>query len=282
VIFLKYKQFGVITLLFFGLIIALTGMVIADQVIPSTSDNQGITTQTVRIVDGLVMEQYNLALQISNQGLAPNSSTPALQPGQVQYTTAYDQRVTAQGGMTTFIKDLAVTTKNTVPGESNVKSDTSISFIATGNGGNIEGEENLLLDGAGTPTNASDRMLCPFSSQPVDLIPAYCNIIQAGSRFDLTVGEVTTSAGERFIGTDATAPVVLNYNINVKPYGSSQVMIPATGSAMAYIKAHIQEGRTNVSVKAEDLTYSESSSTQGSIIAFTKDIQYQSGKSLLG
>lgn len=280
--FLKYKQFGVITLLLFSLVVAFTGIAMADQVVPAISGNQGITTQTVRIVDGLVMEQYNLALQISNLALAPNSSSTTLQPGQVQYTTAYDQRITAQGGMTTFVKDLKVSTANTVVGQSNVKADTSISFAATADGGNVEGEENLMLDGAGSPTNASDRMLCPFGSQPVDLIPAYCNILQAGSRFDLTVGEVATNANERFIGTDATAPVILNYNINVKPYGSSQVMIPATGSAMAYIKAHIQEGRTNVSVKAEDLTYSDSSSVQGSIIGFTKVIAYQSGKSLIG
>ena len=38
-------------------------------------------------------------------------------------------------------------------------------------------------------------------------------------------------------------PVVLNYAINVKPYRTSQGQIPAIGSAMAYIKAHIQEAR---------------------------------------
>ena len=124
-------------------------------------------------------------------------------------------------------------------------------------------------------------MLCPFSAYPVDTIPAYCNIIQAGSKYDLTVGSVTTAANERFVGTDATAPVVLNYNINVKPYGTSQGQIPAIGSAMAYVKAHIQEARANGSAKAEDLTYSETSSVQGTISSFTKTIAYQSGKSLL-
>ena len=59
----------------------------------------------------------------------------------------------------------------------------------------------------------------------------------------------------RFVGTDATNPVVLNYDINVKPYGTSQGQILASGSAMAYIKAHIQEARVNWQrPKAEDLT----------------------------
>ena len=72
------------------------------------------------------------------------------------------------------------------------------------------------------------------------------------------------------------------------------------GSAMAYIKAHIQEARVgnynNTSVigdpgfsylipqsqlKAEDFVYNEQSSAQGTITAFNKVMAYQSGKSLL-
>jgi len=160
-----------------------------------------------------------------------------------------------------------------------------------------------MIDGAGNSTSASDRMLCPFGSQPVDLIPAFCNIVQAGSRYDLTVGSVTTNANDRFVGTDATNPVVLNYAINVKPYSTSQGQVLASGSTMAYVKAHIQEARNyrngtitfipfdeqtpvslavpTVPVRAEDLTYSEISSAQGTITAFNKVIAYQSGKALL-
>ena len=146
-------------------------------------------------------------------------------------------------------------------------------------------------------------MICPFSSQPADIIPAYCNIVQAGSTYDLTVGSVTTSANDRFVSTDATNPVALNYNVNVKPYGTTQGQILASGSTMAYIKAHIQEARdyNNVTtpvpeniyfpafnfsqpstpLKVEDLTYSEQSSAQGTITSFSKVIAYQSGKALL-
>jgi hypothetical protein len=120
-------------------------------------------------------------------------------------------------------------------------------------------------------------MLCPFASQPVDQIPAYCNIVLAGSKFDLTVGSVTTNANDRFVGSDTTNPVVLNYDINVKPYGTTQGQIPAMGSSMAYLKAHIQEARVNGSQKAEDLVYNEQSSAQGTINAFTKVIAYSRG-----
>ena len=227
--------------------------------------------------------------------------TGVLDPGQVQYTTVYDASIVAQAGHTVLTKSTNIDTRNKVIGQSNLNAQTALTYIATADGGNVVGSENLLIDGAGNTTSASDRMLCPFSSQPVDVIPAYCNIVQAGSQYDLTVGSVTTSANDRFVGTDATNPVVLNYAINVKPYGTSQGQIPASGSTMAYVKAHIQEARdyNNVTMifgpsmvpgsvvipssplKVEDLTYSESSSAQGTITSFNKVIAYQSGKALL-
>ncbi len=207
----------------------------------------------------------------------------------------------AQAGHTVLTKSTDIDTRNKVIGQSNLNAQTALAYITTADGGNVVGSENLLIDGAGNTTSASDRMLCPFSSQPVDVIPAYCNIVQAGSQYDLTVGSVTTSANDRFVGTDATNPVVLNYAINVKPYGTSQGQIPAGGSTMAYIKAHIQEARdyNNVTMifgpsmgpgsvvipssplKVEDLIYNEQSSAQGTITSFSKVIAYQSGKALL-
>ena len=166
-----------------------------------------------------------------------------LDPGQVQYTTAYDASIVAQAGHTVLTKSTNIDTRNKVIGQSNLDAQTELTYLATADGGNVVGSENLLIDGAGNTTSASDRMLCPFGSQPADVIPAYCNIVQAGSRYDLTVGSVTTNANDRFVGTDATSPVVLNYAINVRPYGTSQGQIPAGGSTMAYVKAHIQEAR---------------------------------------
>jgi hypothetical protein len=174
-----------------------------------------------------------------------------------------------------------IDTRNKVISQSNLIAKTGLTFAATSDGGNVIGSENLMIDGAGMSTTASDRMLCPFSAYPVDIIPAYCNIVQVGSKYDLTIGSVTTDANERFVGTDATAPVVLNYAINVKPYTASGANVPAIGSAMAYIKAHIQEGNNFNTTKAEDLTYSETSSANGYINSFSKVIAYQSGKSLL-
>ncbi len=160
---------------------------------------------------------------------------------------------------------MAIDTRNKVISQSNVKADTAVTFIATADGGNIVGSENIMLDGAGNYTAASDRMLCPFSAYPVDTIPAYCNIIQAGSKYDLTVGSVTTAANERFVGTDATAPVVLNYASMSSHTAHHRDRSRQLARQSAYVKAHIQEGRNDASTRAvidingknEDLTYSE-------------------------
>jgi hypothetical protein len=225
--------------------------------------------------------------------------TGALDPGQVQYTTAYDANIVAQAGHTAFTKSMLINTGNKVISQSNLIAQTGLTFIATSDGGNVVGSENLMLDGAANTTHASDRILCPFVPlKEGNVIPAYCNIVQAGSKYDLTVGSVTMNANERFVGSDAANPVALNYDINVKPYGTAQGQVLASGSTMAYIKAHIQEARDynyvaipageglvmllpSTPLKSEDLTYSDISSAQGTITAFNKVMAYQSGRLLL-
>jgi len=264
-----------------AMLIALTGAVMADQVVPQDPETQAIGTSTSIITDGLVMESDAASWTLSNMSINSIYTNPMLGAGQIQYTTAYDANIVAQAGTTTLVKSMAVDTRNKVIGTSNVKASTALTFAETADGGDVVGSENILVDGAGNNTTASDRLLCPFAAGSDNVIPAYCNIIQAGSKYDLSVGSVTTGADDRFVGNDATAPVVLNYAINVKPYSTTAGSIPAIGSAMAYVKAHIQEARNNNISKNEDLTYSETSSVQGTITAFNKVIAYQSGKALL-
>jgi hypothetical protein len=296
---IKMRIVSVIALVFVALLMVVTGVTFADQPVPAVPETQTIMTTTTNIADGLVMETDALTWSISNMSLAipTTDGTPMLKTGQIQYTTAYDANIIGQAGQTTLVKTMAIDTRNKVVSQHNVKADTSVTFIATADAGNIVGTENIMLDGAGQNTTASDRMLCPFSAYPVDIIPAYCNIIQMGSKYDLVVGSVVTSASDPFVANDATVPVDMNYLINVKPYGTSEGQIPAMGSAMAYVKLHIQEARTSgravpvreqqgfyfyyVPDKAEDLIYNEVTSAQGVITAFNKVMAYQSGKTLV-
>ncbi len=104
-----------------------------------------------------------------------------INPGEVRYTTTYDKNVVATGGQTTFLATMNTNTGNKVIGQSNLDAKTNMQFITASEGGMVVGSENILIDGAGNTTSASDRMLCPFSYQPVDIIPAYCNIVQQGN-----------------------------------------------------------------------------------------------------
>ena len=70
----------------------------------------------------------------------------------------------AQAGHTSFVKSMNIDTRNKVIGQSNLDAKTALTYIATADGGNVVGSENLMLDGAGSTTTASDRMLCPFAS----------------------------------------------------------------------------------------------------------------------
>jgi hypothetical protein len=131
------------------------------------------------------------------------------------------------------------------------------------------------------------------------IIPAFCNIEQAGSAFDTTLTSTVTSADTRAVSTDATIPVVLNYNINSQGItpgdGTSSPMI---GSVSAYMKVHVQEARNESTVsgellpefdlfsysfpdgsnpqKSEDLSYSETSTASGLISRFAKSMSYLS------
>ena len=269
------KTTGVIVIAL-AMLIALNGVVMADEGVPAVPGAGGITSSTVISSEGMVMESQSLAWSIAG---GDKLASRALDPNQTQYSTTYDASTVAQGGKSTYVKTLAIDTGNKLITQSNIKADTAVTFVATGDGGNILGSENIMIDGASMRTTSLNRMICPFGSDS-KVFPAYCNIVTAGSKYDLNVGSVVTSASDRFVDTDATAPVVLKYAINVKPYTiQGQRTSPAMGSVSAYVNVHIQEARG--SDKSEDLTDTESSSASGVIRSFSKTIAYQSGKRLL-
>ena len=250
------KTIGVIVIAL-AMLIALTGVVMADQVVPAVPEVQGISSSVSIVCEGTVQNSAALGWQLANQdvisgdqGLAPRgdgystSWNSMLDPTQVQYSTTYDASTVAQHGQTTFIKSMAVGTGNKLLTQSNVKANTESTFFATDDGGNILGTESIMIDGAAMPTSASDRILCPFGNAGENVIPAYCNIATANSKYDLVIGSVVSTANDRFVGTDATIPVELGLTLNVKPYQVvGQGMAQAQGSATSTFKVSVKEGR---------------------------------------
>ncbi len=224
--------------------------------------------------------------------------TGVLDPNQVQYTVGYNDQYSGISGEQTFAKSVALSTANKIADQSNIKANTNIQYIAVDTG-RATRTEDLLLDGASQAQDSSSLILCPFANANPGIIPAFCNIEQAGSAFDTTLTSTVTSADTRFVGTDATIPVVFNYNINAQGItlgdGTSSPMI---GSVSAYLKVHVQEARNESIInsellpgeselfysfpdgshpqKSEDLIYSETSTASGLISKFSKSMSYSS------
>jgi hypothetical protein len=265
-------------------------------IIPSTLLNQGVAGDT-----GTWARQ--IALYLQSPGAAETISgggihNSVLDPGQVQYTTGYNDQYSGVSGQQTFTKSMAFSTANKIADQSNIKANTNIQYIAIDTG-RATRSEDLLLDGAAQAQDSAGLILCPFVNANPGIIPAFCNIEQAGSTFDTTLTSTVTSADTRFVGTDATIPVVLNYNINSEGLTVGSQSSPMIGSVSAYLKVHVQESRNESTIsilqppddigpqlisfpdtvhptKSEDLVYSETSTASGLISKFSKSMSYSS------
>ena len=263
--------------------IAMTGVVLADRNVPATPEIQGISTSTSISAQGTVTETDSLAWTSASNGSTQTSQGigAPLADSQVQYTTGYNSAYSGVSGQTTYVKSMAVSTGNQIADGSNVAANTNVQFIAI-DAGRATNSEDLLLDGVGNSTDTASAILCPFATSTSTVIPPYCNIIEAGSSFDSTLTSTVTSAGDRFVGTDSSYPVTLNYKVASEGITLSDgTSSPMIGSASAYVKAHIQEARNSSTTKSEDLTYAETSTASGLISSFGKTIAYQSGFNLI-
>ena len=194
-----YFSAGIISLM---LILLSVGVVCADPSVVQTPEIQGLSTTTSVNAVGLMTETDDLAWRTLKPGNKQDSCTPVITrmmqvmgvfltgmnllsymsdtPGQVLYTTAYDANIVSQAGQISFVKTMEVNTGNKALGQSNVNAKTGLTFIATDDGGNVVGSENLMLDGAGMYDLTANKMLCPFGSQNSLFIPPFCNIVQTG------------------------------------------------------------------------------------------------------
>ncbi len=183
---------------------------------------------------------------------------------------------------------MAVSTTNKTAGEDNIAADMQVTFIGD-DGGRITTREEILIDGAGAQTVSGNQALCPFPGTSNPFYPPFCNIVQSGSNTDISAGSISTSARIRFIAGSANTPVTETYRINVQGVTESLGYTDARGTVIAYIKAHLQEGIEQQvprrfatdplgfnPVKAEDLSYSDTSTVTGLIQRYNWDMHYLS------
>ncbi|HTY14976.1 MAG TPA: hypothetical protein VMC42_04645 [Methanoregulaceae archaeon] len=273
-------------------------------IVTQLSIPQSLLNQPVVGIDGTTWQQ---ALDLVPPGVLTGPAisqngihSGVLDAGQVQYTAGYNSQYSGVSGQQTFAKSMALSTADTLADQSNIKANTNIQFIAVDTG-RATNSEDVLLDGASQAQNSSSLILCPFANANPGIIPAFCNIEQAGSAFDTTLTSTVTSADTRFVGTDATIPTVLNYNINSEGITLGNQSSPMIGSVSAYLKVHVQEARNESTItgsildpfddggslyysfpnavspmKSEDLVYSETSTASGLISKFSKSMSYSS------
>ena len=265
---------------------------------PIAADPNPITWRQLMALGQLLDPVNFLGPAISQQGIHDG----VLDPYQVQYTASYNDEYAGVSGQQSFTKSMTTSTGNTVAGQSNIDANTLIEFIASDTGRATRAED-LLIDGASQAQDASVLFICPFAGAEPGIVPAFCNIVEAGSTFDTTLTSTVTSVDTRFVGIDAAVPVELNYNINSQGITLGDQYSPMVGSVSAYLNVHVQEARNENTLagsvlaripgngegiidysfpslgdplQSEDLVYSETSTASGLITKFSKSMSYSS------
>ncbi len=252
--------------------LAICGPVAADRPVNQTPETQGIVTSTAIECVGTVTNTASMVWTVSTEAVngAPLSESEAIA------TTSYSENTMAVDGYVRYVKEFGVDTSNQVANTNNVESSRIIEFDAAADGnpmGRMISSEDILIDTAGNPASTAANMICPFGSSSSSSIPAFCNIVQAGSDMDVTSVSVATQASSRTVAASADIPVALSYHIKATGLGGN----PAEGSISAYIRSHIMEGRGDTTDKSGDLSFEERTTASGEITLFDKLMEYQSG-----
>jgi len=218
---------------------------------------------------------------------------PPLNPaGEVQMSDAYTENTIADQGLITYTKSMDIETGYQPENLQNIMATRIFTFQGSGVGRAVSKEETTL-DTAGTATilQGFAPYICPFGQSLGDCFPPFCNIVRSGSSIDMTRTSLSSVLEARTVGQIAygpdekwpplprvdTAPVELDYRVRIIGTDPDS---PALGSVTAYIQAHMQEGGQGCPVrtgKAQDIFYSEETTTDGTITLFEKIMHYESG-----
>ncbi len=289
-----------ITLTALLIVLVSTGIAIADIGVPQVEETQGFETGTFMQLIGTATETDSIVTTIDNGYKAYWDPAPPLGGYSFIYSSTYSEHTIVDQGLVSIAKTIEYDTAGmATENQYNLVTDRLTEFIGSETG-RIISDESLLLDGAGTGTDAINTLLCPFATQSEDdVIAPLCNIVEEGSSVDLTIGSLSSQSSERFIMLAVPDPtyygmawpypladpgVEANYNVKLTGFGD----VAAVGSASAYINVHVQEGRTFLQngtgnyyedyqyPKAEDMAYSELTTATGEITLFQKMMNYKS------
>lgn len=301
-------RFRIFVVLLLALMVC--SIVLADHAPTQTPETQGLDTFTNVVVAGISTESEEIVWQESSRALndpplslpfgtlvtpfgiieieVPGFTTMIGRTAEVQYVVSYSEDTLADQGITSYLKQNALDTRNQAANQDNLETDKLVLFEGSSTG-MMTSDEDLLVDGAGQFERTNELFTCPFGSTRSIMVPPFCNIVEMGSSVAITDGVLSTTSGERTVAASGDVPVEADYSIQLSGAGQSA----ASGRADAYMKSHLMEGDMQLISQLEgapgvfinqfrngqrvDITYSEETTASGEIAYFRKDMQYESG-----
>ena len=263
------KKFGIMVIAL-AMLVGMTGFAMADAGVNATFETQGITVLTSIQAQGNFDSMTDLDwVQTSAD---PITEVPTLDKG-TYYAKTYEEDTQSNGvGNIYYDKTTLVETKARLTNQWNVEAEKQINFVGI-DGARVSSDESIFLDGTGRAQNTTEKMICVFAPTVSSNIPAFCNVVDTGSSIDMSVANVGTTTGNRFIVASADTPVEEYHTIRVDMLGDS----PSIGQASAYMKGLIMEGRGGDEKMYAKVEFEERTSVDGYIMLFDKNMNWISG-----
>jgi len=255
----------------FAMLVGMTGFAMADTGVNQTFETQGITVLTSIQAQGNMDSMTDVAWTQSSS--VPLTSIPPSPVSGVYYASTYEEDTQSNGvGNIFYDKTTEIETKARLTNQFNIEATKQINFVGI-DGARITSDENIFLDGTGQASETKNSVICVFGPSNSEWIPGFCNVVDTGSSIDMSVANVATTTGDRFVVPSADTPVEVYHTIRVDPLGDT----PSIGQASAYMKGSIMEGRGNASGYFEKIDFEERTSVDGYIALFDKDMSWISG-----
>jgi hypothetical protein len=268
------KKVGIVAI---ALALLFAGTAMADPGVNQTFETQGVSMVTSIQAEG---NMYSTTDVTWTQSSATALTAVPPSPGAgTYYVSTYSEDTMSNGnGLIGYDKSTQLDTKSRLNGQYNIEATKEISFIGE-NGAEITSTDNIFLDGTGMPQETKNLAICVFAASSSDYIPAFCNTVEAGSSFTMSVVNARTETRDRFVTASADTPVALTHDIRVDTLGD----LPSIGKVSAFMKGMIMEGRGNSTNEAnsplpyEKVEFTESTEVDGYITLFDKNMDWVSG-----
>jgi hypothetical protein len=281
------KKFGIIVL---ALTLGIIGMAMADPAIPPVNEIQGLSTSTTVIAAGNFNAASSVDLKISS--VVPLTGIPgedwqdlyAAHEATIYQSVYTEDTQNSDVGYISYDKDLDVSTASKISGQYNIQAVKQITYLGV-DASSVVTNDYLLLDGAGWPGQAEQRLICPFAGGIGNYYAAFCNRVETGSSMNLKIANLNTQTGDRFIMKAADAGVEVFNTVGVSSYATD---LPSSGSVSAYIRGSIREGGRGsdwvpvpegfgaLSDLYETVTFADTTGISGDISTFAKSMAYTS------